>query len=250
MKSHTPTTVRLGLVGVFALLAVVLLVPTVSAQFGPRPPGMPNFPRPPAFPNFPDPLGRGDFGGIPETVYSCRRCNTELGRGAIPPAVATCACGLTYRNGVARTNDRNPPPFGGPAMPGLPGMPGPPFNPNPGTPGQPFNPGRVPLAQPANTPKEELPELEAVSAVASDNRPLPPVDTSTPGSPDISVPVPVTVTPPKSSNRVTYIIGGVLLALLVVLGMILGVLYVKANAKKARPVRRRRPVRDDGFDDD
>lgn len=249
----------------FAVLAVALLVPTVSAQFPPRPgqpgmpggmPGMPNIPRPqfppippPQFPRFPDMPGMGGprmpdlpgpgFGGLPETIYYCKKCKTELGRGPFPPASATCRCGLTYNNGVAFDNGRNNRPFGG--GPDLQPPLNPPFNPNP---------NRVPPAQPVNLPNAGVPDLQPVFAednngaeVGRNNAPLPPVDLSTPGSP--SNPAAATAAPPKASNRVLYVIGGVVLGLLVVLGMVVGLLYVKANAKQSRPVRRRRADWDD-----
>ena len=254
MRTHSPTAVRCGLIGVFAVLAVALLVPTVSAQFRPGQPGMPggmpgmpNIPRPqfppiqpPRFPDMPGMGGGlGGLGGIPETVYYCKKCKTELGRGMFPPASATCRCGLTYNNGMAFDNGQNNRPFGG--GPDLQPPLNPPFNPNP---------NRVPPAQPVNLPNAGVPDLQPVFAennngaeVGRNNAPLPPVDLGTPGSP--SSPTPAAVAPPKSSNRALYIIGGVVLGLLVVLGMVVGLLYVKANAKQSRPVGRRRADWDD-----
>jgi len=251
---------------VFAVLAVALLVPTVSAQFRPGQPGMPgampgmpNMPRPvfppipqmpqPNFPNLPGMGGMGGmggprspdlpgpgFGGIPETIYYCKKCKTELGRGPLPPASATCRCGLTYNNGVAFDNGQNNRPFGG--GPDLQPPLNQPFNPNP---------NRV---QPVNLPNPGVPDLQPVFAednsgaeVGRNNTPLPPVDLSTPGSP--SNPVAAAVASPKASNRALYVIGGVVLGLLVVLGMVVGLLYVKANAKQSHPVRRRRADWDD-----
>jgi hypothetical protein len=253
VRTNSPTAVRCGLVGVFAVLAVAFVGPTVSAQFRPGQPGMPNIPRPnfpnipqPNFPNIPQPNfpplpqpnfpnmpGMGGFGGIPENIYYCKKCNTELGRGMLPPASATCRCGLTYNNGVAWDNGRpgGVPPLLPPIQPGNP------------------NPNQAPPAQPVNVPKFDIVQLPAVSAETPDqNKPLPPVDLSTPGSPTAPAAAPPPVTLTKSSNRSLLIIGGVVLGLLVVLGMVVAVLYVKANAKKSQPIRRRRADWDE--DDD
>jgi len=229
MPSTSPTAVRCGLLGVFALVASALVVPNALAQFGPRPPTFPPIPRPPTFPR---PGFGGGLPGIPENIYYCKKCNTELGRGAFPPASATCACGLTYRNGTAWDNGRDAP-FGGvPGMPRMPnpGMPAPPFNPNPNPNPQPPRPQPQPVSLP------ELPAVYAESVGTADNAPQPAV---TPVSPEAATPAPVVI-PPKSSSRWLVIIGGVVLGLLVVLGMIVGVLYAKAHAKQAsKPVRRR-----------
>jgi len=233
MPSNSPTAIRCGLLGVLAVIASALLVPNALAQFGPRPPTFPPIPRPPTFPR---PGFGGGLPGIPENIYYCKKCNTELGRGAFPPASATCACGLTYRNGTAWDNGRDAP-FGGvPGMPN-PGMPAPPPQPPQG-----YQPApRPPRAQPVNLPNAALPELPAVFADSTgpaDNTPLPTVHSVPSDAASATTPAPMVIAP-KSSHRWLVVIGGVVLGLLVVLGMIVGVLYAKAKAKQSQPVRRR-----------
>jgi hypothetical protein len=115
----TRAGVRIGLVGVFALLAIALTVGDAWSQ--PRPGGItgrpgtgsitgmtrpPNFPTPPSItptpipspPSFnPPSMPRGpQF----ETVWTCGKCNAELGRGNVKPSYDSCPrCGVRFVNG-------------------------------------------------------------------------------------------------------------------------------------------------------
>jgi hypothetical protein len=134
------------------------------------------------------------------------------------------------------------PPGFEPGFPGgfAPGVPQPqPFVPQPQP--QPFNP------QPANPQPDQV--FVAVNtpdpnpAFGNENEPV---------HPPVTDPVPVTPPPETSSTpkpaapksgKTVYIIGGIVLALLVILGMVLGVLYVKASAKQQTRAGGRLPGR-------
>ena len=66
-----------------------------------------------------------------------------------------------------------------------------------------------------------------------------PRETPAAGDARPSVAAPPTAVSPQSSNRTVIVIGGIVLGLLVVLGMALGVMYAKANAKQKGKLRRR-----------
>jgi hypothetical protein len=117
--------VRIAIVGIFAVLATVFVVSDARSQ--PRPGGIggmprPNFPQPPKFPtpptftppnfpqsptipNFPAPPTIPSMPNIPrgpqfETVWSCGKCNAELGRGNSKPSFDSCPkCGVRFING-------------------------------------------------------------------------------------------------------------------------------------------------------
>jgi hypothetical protein len=139
-----PSTIRLSLLFIFALLCLGFALPQGYSQFSrppagggiPRPPvgGLPPAPptgpptRPPGTPSHP-PFNGGfgsgtphlpsnGFGSIPRITivheWYCSRCRQVLGRGNTPPAVASCPnCGARFVNVQVQDGSR-PPSFGTP----------------------------------------------------------------------------------------------------------------------------------------
>lgn len=68
----------------------------------PAMPAMPEMPKPPE-PRMPDIPRMPDFprpGNLFETVWKCGKCQAELGRGSVKPAVNSCPhCGVNFING-------------------------------------------------------------------------------------------------------------------------------------------------------
>lgn len=269
MRSSSPLAVRCGLLGVFAVLTLALVAPTVAAQFRPGMPGVPNFPRPPVMPAMPQmpmpamPQMPGGIGGIGRpggvggiggsglvTVHTCGKCRTEMARDNNRFGfTGTCpGCGLRYTNGTAFDDGRARPPVGGGGMGGMPGFaPAPATEPSPGfEPGLPFNPNPVPAGQPIaalptvldlNSIPSDAPNLPAIRD--QDVAPGTPADAPRANTNSDPTPSSSSAVVPKSSNRTLYAVGGVVLVLLVIAGMVVGVMYVMANAKQTRKVRRR-----------
>jgi hypothetical protein len=145
------TGVRVGLLGIFALLATALTISEVRSQprppgmtGPPRPPGMTGPTRPPGFPtlppipgppsipgppgaNFPSPPSMPSFpsmpsrprtprgGGATITVWVCGRCDAELATGPVKPSIASCPhCGARFRDDGPDTGFNTGPGFSPP----------------------------------------------------------------------------------------------------------------------------------------
>ena len=133
MPARTPVRIRGAIIAVFSLLTLALVLPSVSAQFGPNsPPPRPEFPGsaprpkprptpsdrfrelpvPPVvtMPESPDPrtpagrdTGRSVYPGKTpsyESVWICDKCKKEVVHGLFTPQ--NCPhCGVTFSNGSA-----------------------------------------------------------------------------------------------------------------------------------------------------
>jgi hypothetical protein len=132
---YRPSTIRLSLAGIFALLCLGFALPHVFSQI-PRPPfgggGIPNRPggvpgipgRPPTNGGFGSgipnraPTGPGFGNGFTRTIIThewyCSRCRQVLGHGATPPVVSSCPnCGAQFIGSKLESGAR-PPSFGTP----------------------------------------------------------------------------------------------------------------------------------------
>lgn len=112
--------VRIGLLGVVAVILGGLVVPSVVAQFPPVPPRVPS----------PPGGGRPNIPSGPQGVWVCQNCRKEIGTGAFPPD--TCPfCKVKIINGVGKGGDRPFAPDGGGATPPNQGGFAPPVAPTP-----------------------------------------------------------------------------------------------------------------------
>lgn len=278
MFRPSPARVRFALLGIFTVLAVALTVDPVRSQPG-RPPGFPGggvggipgggiggvsgggiggipgggitgFPGgvtgfPGGLPGMPSPPTMPNPGRT-ERVWTCGKCNRELGRGLAPPAVSKCpGCGVRLVGvdfGTGLPGMTAPP-----SMPGMPATPG-------GFAGTPSVPGAVPPH--ATTPGgsgggPELPARPDDGGIPLIGTPAP--GTTAPSYTPSSDPAPAasgeaTPAAPAESGgktgrvlKIIAIAGGVGLVLVVV-GMLVA---VSRNAGGGRPVKRFRPRRDD-----
>ena len=250
MPARTPVRIRGAIIAVFSLLALALVLPSVSAQL--RPPGSPQQP-----PTFPQPMppggnipGSGNFtgtrpgGSMFERVWTCGKCGKEIGRGNFPPG--TCQfCGTKLINGIGGGDK----PIGGGTNPGMPGtnpaMPGM----NPGMPTTP-NPAMPPVVQPPMFPAAGPTYPDASSPPYTPPAYTPPVYTpsgssgSTPATTESSGP---------STGRLLIMIGAAVTGIMVLIVVVIAVIAIVSRSSKKRPAKRavrRRPARRDRDDDD
>jgi hypothetical protein len=116
MQLPLPKPKRWPLLVVIALIVVFVSDAAVQGQRGPQPPrpgpppGQPQ--RQPGQPGRPFQPQNQPFVPVPQpnqrhvvtvTVWSCSRCNKELGRGPVPPPLATCPnCGCVFAGNPMR----------------------------------------------------------------------------------------------------------------------------------------------------
>lgn len=253
----TRTGVRISILGIAAILGLMFTVSDGLSQPGrPGLPGRPNMPGPPGgitgVPGAPGgvtgipggpPSGITGIGGMPgrppnfgpqfETVWTCSKCNAELGRGNVKPNYSSCPkCGARFIDGPGGFGI-----FG----PGNGGGGGPP----PVTTPPPMNGGPPPVFNGGSTPSFDTPPSSSSTPPSGGSTNSTPNTSSSNTSSSSSS----TAEESKTGSLIIKIMIGVF-GLLFVLGIIGGIFLIVSASKGAKKLARKRRRRVRNYDDE